>query len=164
MPQEHLCHYCQSYFDRSLKAGNIIAWSRADGTRERWAENNSLTAMQKVEWYPHWPTFSDFMKSAFDGCHICALFLSQISPLDREMIKTYETNYARLRALRIGVQDSGNRAIGRYDLRLLLPLHDVRMKQRSDLGSYMLLQMRPTQGLQVNLSQSFSWLITYAWS
>lgn len=150
-PQEYLCHHCRSYFDRSVKAGNIIYWRQADGTSERWAEKYSLTAMQEVEWYPHWPTFSNFMKSAFDGCHICALFLSQVSPNERDIIKTYEPKYVKWRALRIGVQDSANRAIGRYDLRLLLPILDIWRKQRSDLGCYWLLQMRPTQGLQIDL-------------
>lgn len=150
--QGYLCHHCQSYFDRSLKAGNIAVWFRADGTSERWAERDSLTAMHKIEWYPHWPTFADFMKSAFDGCHICALFLSQISPNDRHLIKTYEPQFPELKALRIGVQDGTHRAVCRYELRLLVPMLDVRMKQRSDLGAYLRLQMRPTQGLQVDLN------------
>ena len=89
---DHLCNYCQSFFDSTLILGNLVLRTIEDGKIERWSENHS-EADQKIQWDHRWPTFCEFVKSAALGCHLCALFLLQVSGRKRSMFQSYESRH-----------------------------------------------------------------------
>ena len=142
--REHLCQYCRAYFDQSLTAGNTRQRQGVDGKRHLWTNTHGKTRLRPIEWSPHWPSMVEFMKSASDGCHLCSLFMLQVSPKERAIFKTCESRCPK-KGLRIGVQESADRAISPYDLYLSHPLLENIL--RKDLVPQRLcLQMRPTQG------------------
>lgn len=100
--------------------------------------------LRPIEWRPHWPSIVELMQSASDGCHLCAPFLLQMSPQERVIFKTYESEYAK-KYLHIGVRDSADRTIGPYDLYLSHPVLESLMKQRFAASHRLCVQMRPTQ-------------------
>ena len=142
--QEHLCRYCRTYFDRSLIAGNTSQWQGVDGKRQLWRNTHGETRLRPIEWSPHWSSMVEFMQSASDGCHLCSLFMLQVSPKERAIFKACESRCPK-KVLRIGVQDSADRAIGPYDLYLSHPLLENILRKHF-VPQRLCLQMRPTQG------------------
>ena len=137
----HLCDHCRSFFDESLSPGNLILWFGSDGKIERWRESHS-ERRRESDWRDHWPTFLDFMKSASQGCHLCALFLLQVPPHKRLIFQALKSNYP-LQSLCMRIQDAQRRAAGRYDLFLA---HYVFGGLKKDRLTTMELQMQPTEG------------------
>ena len=111
---DHLCNYCQSFFDKILIPGNLGRWIKEDGKIERWSANHRETR-HEMQWQAHWPTFCKFMKSAYHGCHLCALFLLQVSGKERSKFQAFESKNPT-KALKMGIQDARHRKAGRYDL------------------------------------------------
>lgn len=98
----------------------------------------------EIDWCKHWPTFADFVQAATHGCHLCALFLLQVSPKERSMLALYEKT--AMQQYQIGLSDAGNRAAGRYDLSLYHPLLErLRMRDHA-VASRMTLHLQPTEG------------------
>ena len=129
----HLCRCCRSFFELRIKPGNLTRWLITHPEPRH-----------DTDWYEHWPTFADLVQAATHGCHLCALFLLQVSPNERSMFALHEKNAMQRNA--IGLSDGRDRAVGRYDLSLHNPLLErLRMKDHA-LARCMTLQLQPTEG------------------
>lgn len=87
---DHLCVHCKSCLDNIPRIGRGLGFIPKEGqmTISPVPENEQEVNM------PHWPTFNEFLNSASENCHLCALFLLQLSPSDRLQILNWEKDGA----------------------------------------------------------------------
>lgn len=147
MLNDHLCSHCRSFFDQVQHPGNRPGWTtREAGNVIRWNQVSDKPK-QKVHWFPHWPSFRAFMSSARSGCcHLCALFMLQISPKERQVFAAFEDESSS-RALEIGLQDAQHREAGRYDLYLKHPILWKLRQRLSHVHDLPKLNMRTSESL-----------------
>ena len=142
---QHLCRYCHAFFSEHLDVTHRRLWRNSEGKIERrqqpYDKNN-----HRITWRPHWPTFIEFMDSAMRGCHLCALFLLQVTPHEQHMFRSFEPTNTK-RSCKIGIQDALDRRLGRYDLELSHPIfEDMQKKLSNRTRNTMILHMQQTNG------------------
>ena len=146
MRNDHLCSHCRSFLDQVQQPGNRPGWTIPGGKIIRWKQVSD-EPMQKVHWFPHWPSFCAFMSSARSGCcHLCALFMLQVSPKERQVFAAFEDE-SSTRALEIGLQDAQHREAGRYELFLRHPILWKQRQAHSQTPDLPRLHMRASQSL-----------------
>ena len=147
MANDHLCSHCRSFFDQVQHPGDRPRWTtREGGNVTRWSQVSDKPK-QQIHWFPHWPSFRTFMSSVKSGCcHLCALFMLQVSPKERQLFLAFEDENST-RALEIGLQDAQHRQAGRYDLYLKHPILWKLRRRHSHLSDLPRLNIRTSESL-----------------
>lgn len=92
----------------------------------------------------HWPDFNAFLRSAVEGCHICSLFLLQLSQEVRNRLQNYKSKEFPERGL-ITIEESKYKDAGLYEMTLIYPMPDDVQHLRGNNPS-MTLHLKPTTG------------------
>jgi hypothetical protein len=79
----HLCNYCRWPFEEAQRAGYSEWVDSGDGEYALSSGNR-----EKQEHTPHKRNIREFVQSASAGCHICCLFLSQLTPKQRDHVRS----------------------------------------------------------------------------
>jgi hypothetical protein len=142
---DNLCLSCQSLFKQPIQFTYPMLLLQKNGT-----------LVQPPEWRKETPSkfvlhcrFCDFKRAAEDGCHLCLMFLGQISHLEQKLLLELEDENENSTVL-IAAGIHGREYVAKYRLCLWIKMMDkVRAKGRVTL-SY--LHLSPNQGARSHIT------------
>ena len=137
---EHLCNECNQIFE---KASRI--WRPPEIEREDGGASFMMAPQEDKEYFPHKPSFSNFQDSASKGCHLCSLFLLQVSPDHRTRIVTHQPADS-VTFGRIHLQRNCREPAAAYEICLSYPMPTNIVEERRAMGSLMRLHLCSSRG------------------
>jgi hypothetical protein len=127
---DHLCVHCKSCINNIPRIGRRMGFI----PKEVQMSISSVPENEQEANMPHWPTFDEFLNSASENCHLCALFLLQLCPRDRLRISNWERDGAAKAfpaITRITIIHSTYEETGLYEIWLRYPMpSDVLLSRR----------------------------------
>ena len=117
------------------------------GRQEREPQMPAVPKNRQNAILTHWPSFSKFVKSASDGCHLCMLFVLRVAPNYRLPIQGWEKEAIPEQfsgRSTIKIMSSLADRIGFHSIRLEYPMPEDVISRRGERSTMDLLMRKST--------------------
>ena len=134
--QGHLCLCCDLFFQYVRKGWVLHPQETVDKA--------IVSVTNSEHLYPHWPKFFQLIDAATHGCHICRLFLSQLTTKEQESLLNFERTNRQHGTIQL-LLPSRYRQAGQHRVRIYFQ-PPIEMQLRNSGEAFANLSMDQTEG------------------